>query len=897
MAVSGVSRSNSIYGNRNVLTGLASGLDTESMIENVISSYKNKIMALGQKRTKTEWKQEAYRSIINKMSVFTDKYTSYRSSNNLMSTSFFDQAVKTVAKGKYADMVTATGKSTSNVQINRVKQLASSAAYRLSGSVLDGQTSGLTSTPSVSAGSSFDLSAKHPVSTISGSMTLTYGGSSAESKLYINFDEDMLFEGNTKEKAEKIAEEINKQLKEQTVNIGSTSYTGDELLDKVVKAEVDELGNITFTDPKKNNVYISAADENIRKNLLGGVSDLSSASGKQTKAILAKGIAGNLVDDSKTVGQYLEGGSLTVTLDGVQKSVKLPSQEDIIANLDKSYKYYDALKEKIEKGEELNSAESRQMRDDAYVKALQKNINDVFGEGKFEVKDIADDKTGGQGIQLEFSATQKGSTFSVYSQKGKTLGMGESKTLTSYLNTNKTLGEFLGEDDFKALESEAIRKVKKDADGKEMKDEDGNPIYETDKDGNPVYETDSKGDILYSFKMNDGKEIGRFSKNTSLQTVLNTINGNSDSGVKVNYSKTTNEFVFTSKDSGANSKIETSGLSEKLFGAVSKDAVDGNGEKLYKEGTDAIFSVSINGTELKEISRSSNTVEFDGLSINLKGVFGYETVKDADGNDVLDADGKVQYTDKPVNVEPVTFETSSDSDKIVDAVKAMIDDYNAMVTEIKNAYSTLPAQRSNGAYYEPLTDEDQEGMSETAINNWEEKAKQGILFGDNDLRNLYNRLTSAISVTGENGAALRAAGITVNYTNGLSTLDFNEEKFRAALDSDPDKVRDAFTASTESGAKSNGLMQALKQPLDQYGKTTGGKGILVDKAGSPLAPSTMYSNTIQKELNQIDEQIEKWQDKMENQIDHYTSQFSRLEQLIQQMNSQSSYFSQLMMGG
>ena len=35
---------------------------------------------------------------------------------------------------------------------------------------------------------------------------------------------------------------------------------------------------------------------------------------------------------------------------------------------------------------------------------------------------------------------------------------------------------------------------------------------------------------------------------------------------------------------------------------------------------------------------------------------------------------------------------------------------------------------------------------------------------------------------------------------------------------------------------------------------------------------------------------------MEDQIDHYTSQFSRLEQLIQQMNSQSSYFSQLMGG-
>ena len=91
-------------------------------------------------------------------------------------------------------------------------------------------------------------------------------------------------------------------------------------------------------------------------------------------------------------------------------------------------------------------------------------------------------------------------------------------------------------------------------------------------------------------------------------------------------------------------------------------------------------------------------------------------------------------------------------------------------------------------------------------------------------------------------------------------------------------------------------MQALKQPLDMYGKTSGGKGVLVEKAGSSLAPSTMYNNTIQKELDNIDSQIERWQDKMEDQIDHYTSQFSRLEQLIQQMNSQSSYFSQLMGG-
>ena len=91
-------------------------------------------------------------------------------------------------------------------------------------------------------------------------------------------------------------------------------------------------------------------------------------------------------------------------------------------------------------------------------------------------------------------------------------------------------------------------------------------------------------------------------------------------------------------------------------------------------------------------------------------------------------------------------------------------------------------------------------------------------------------------------------------------------------------------------------MHALKTPLDLYGKTKGGKGILVEKAGSPLASSTLYSNTIQKQLDALDEQIQKWQDKMSDQIDRYTAKFSALEQLVSEMNSQSSYFAGLMGG-
>ena len=38
----------------------------------------------------------------------------------------------------------------------------------------------------------------------------------------------------------------------------------------------------------------------------------------------------------------------------------------------------------------------------------------------------------------------------------------------------------------------------------------------------------------------------------------------------------------------------------------------------------------------------------------------------------------------------VTFKSTVDADKIVDAVKGMLEDYNTMMAEIKSAYSTLP---------------------------------------------------------------------------------------------------------------------------------------------------------------------------------------------------------------
>ena len=291
------------------------------------------------------------------------------------------------------------------------------------------------------------------------------------------------------------------------------------------------------------------------------------------------------------------------------------------------------------------------------------------------------------------------------------------------------------------------------------------------------------------------------------------------------------------------------------------------------------MDVEINGKRFEDLTRSSNSFDLDGLTVNVKGTF--EAKAAEDGKDY----------------EPITFATSTDTDKIVDVIRQFVDDYNEMATEIKNQYSTLPAQKSNGAKYEPLTSEQEDQYSESELKAYYEKAKQGVLFGDTNLSGMYSKLLSAIAPGGTDGQTLREIGIGTSYSNGMTTLSLDEDKLRAALESDPDKVKNAFTKSKEGGSSSDGLMTRMQDTLNTYVKTTGEpKGILIQRAGSNKAYTSLNNNTLKTQIDNIDNQIERWQNKMASQIDRYTTQFSRLEQLIAEMNSQSSAMMGLMGG-
>lgn len=840
--------SSSIYGSRNsnIISGLASGMDTEAMIEGIVQGYQQKITQLGQDRTMLQWQQSAYQSISDKLVEFSRKYMSYNSpATNLFSASFFNNAILTSANGTHAGLVSATGKSSSTIVLNSVAQLAEAARYTHDASGLG----------TVGKGQPVDLSEAKSVSAVSGSLSLKYGNK----EITLDFGElDLLnAKDGTKLDPAKFQDALNEKLKEQKI----TTSSGDQVsADTLIDVKVDINGTVTLSDKKGagNNVHFSGVTGNLDKLI---TTDSGTSSFKLDTNM-------DVVDNSSTVAEYLLGKSFTVTLNGQTKTFTL--------------------------GDPKTNAVPQNNED--IKKLLEKELDNAFGKDKINVT-LVPDADGKDSFSFNVS---NGDTFRITSPVGEVLGLGENG-VTSYVDTGKTLGDLLGKD-----LGGSDGWAKGVGQPHEVKDADGNISY-VDNEGNAVdkdnYRLDKDGKRFKELTIN-GVTIGQYNEDTALETVLNDINSNTEAGVSVSFSKTTNQFVFTAKETGEGGRIDIgAGLGETLFGQIDyKDdgsTILGDTQKSsYTAGKDAIFHATINGKNMA-LSRSSNTFDLDGMSITLNGTFNKGSATDTPilSSQLKGLDPDKDTTIFDLNGDDVTFSSKTDTDKIIDVVKTMVEDYNAIVSEVKKAYSDMPLEKSDGSRYKPLTDEDKADMTESEIKAYEEKAKTGILFMDRDLSSLYSALRSAVAPGGSDGSFLRSIGIKTSYEDGLTTLSLDENALREALEQNPDQVKDAFTKSKENGAASDGLMASIQKVTDRYAATTGAtKGILIEKAGSKYSPSAALNNTLLEQMKDIDKQVDKWQAKMSDKVDYYTNKFTQLEMLIAQMNSQSSSLAG-MMGG
>lgn len=809
--------------------GLASGLDRDTLIEGMTYGTTSKITQWQQKKQQLEWKQSAVQSITNQMIGFANKFTSsWSSSTNLFSSVFWgrNKITTTGANSKYVS-VSGSASTANAVSIMGVKQLAQKAKLSSDKSVSDGK---------LQTGE-IDVKATQKVQNLVGeSLNIRFGEDTTY--IYLNATDK---DGNELkyDTAENAAKSINKMLEEESITLKSGT---SKKLSEIIEVAVE---NNQFVFKNKGGegspLYVTGGSA---LELMGfdkpegdGINLTASGASKAG----TKGIDG--ITREVTFAEMVGGKYLSFTYNGVKKDIKLADKDALMAGIEANSTYYD-------KDGKLTDAGEKKVLDNLTA-GLQEELNKAFGAGRIVVSRPENSK------QLTFvtknPTTKEDDTSSSLTLSGGSLGLiGEGGTLNVKAgeSTNLNLNEKLI-----------------NAGVKDLKD------------------SDIPDDAIITI---NGKAI-KVSKDDTMQALMDRIK--EVAGVTVSYQSLTGKFTFTSNENGASGFVELgvagaaagsddakgNALLEKLFGVKSSDIGD------RKNGQDAIVRVKYAGSdEGVDLYRDSNTFTIDGLTINVKGEFGYK--KNADGVTWDEAD----------DFEPVEINAEVDADSIVDAVKSMVEEYNKIIEQVNKELTTKPDRD-----YQPLTSEQKKELSEDEIKLYEEKAKSGLLFGDSDLRTLSSDLRFIIS--GGISQELENMGISVSSTySDNGKLSFDESKFRAALSSDPERVQELFSGSEIQNANGNGVSKGLatnlKEVMDKYVSTMGSwdsKGILVRKSGTESSPLSLTENYMYKQIVEYNKQISKLQTQLESERDRYIKQFTSLETLISQMNSQSNWLSQI----
>lgn len=127
--------------------GLVSGMDIDSLVEQMTATSREKIIKQKQSIQKLEWKQTAYRSVTTALKEFQSKYLDVLSSTNFRSTAFFN-TVKAASSSTAVSVSTTSAAVSGTMKINSIEQLATNQTITMA----EGKTAAkpLTSTNSVS---------------------------------------------------------------------------------------------------------------------------------------------------------------------------------------------------------------------------------------------------------------------------------------------------------------------------------------------------------------------------------------------------------------------------------------------------------------------------------------------------------------------------------------------------------------------------------------------------------------------------------------------------------------------------------------------------------------------------------------------------------------------------
>lgn len=340
-------------------------------------------------------------------------------------------------------------------------------------------------------------------------------------------------------------------------------------------------------------------------------------------------------------------------------------------------------------------------------------------------------------------------------------------------------------------------------------------------------------------------------------------------GLNASYDSNQKRFFISSKESGlknafyitqsigdteAGFKLENLGLSE-----VTKET-NQDGTEVISTGSNVTFVPSSDAKIIyngAEITSSSNTIDVNGLTFDLKNV----TVGD----------------------ETISCTVSRDTQAIYNSVRDYIKAYNGILKELNDAYY---ADAVRG--YEPLTDEQKESMSEKQIEQWEDKIKKSLLRRDDIVSYISSSartiMYKSVEVQGKN-YALSSFGIsTAKYSEkGLFHIDGDQEDALTAVE--PDKLMKAITENPD----------AVQEVFNQLGKELYATMAEQMRSSDISSALTFYNDKeMNDNLREYKLDLDYMEDKLAAKEDQYYKQFAAMEAALSKLNSQTNSLSAML---
>lgn len=815
------------------MSGLASGMDTESIVQAMLQATQAKIDRQNQKLTTLEWKQSIYRDVITQMHSFQNKFFSYtNSSTNIMSSAFWNAAK--VASSHSAVSVTRTGSnSNANLEIDYIKSLATAAK-------------------------------RTGKENVSGDIQLDLGDIAA------NWAKDE--KGNVDTSAT-VDLEVSLDGVTKTIQLSlANAKTGDTLEDTLVRNLDESLsyvfgdsvnasltgGKLAITTSEDHTLKINAKNDTA-KNILG--MDGSTVSNK---------ISMNTRLGDLQLGTALQGDIFGVKINGVViEATKDDTLSSFMSKVNKSdagvTMSYNSLKDRFEFTSKNTGAGVNIDVEDIGGNLMNALIgakgSNVVSSNKLESK--LTDLTGTIKAGITYPVENK--TFKV------TINGTKKEYKIDKADTQEDLIKNLNEQiakDYKDVSLEA--------------NADGSVVFKAGE--NKVEFGDAEADSLNEMLgFNKGANYFEVASDTKLSEIKGFVaDANSEfkftvDGVEktLTADSTIDDLVKATGATFENGRLivtgskiaDTSGnVVQNLFGTSSLE-FNANEDPKFEaglvEGTDAVLS--ING---QEIYRNSNTFELDGMNITLNETFNYSGTDDSTTGIGIPADKN----------EKISLTSTRDNEKIMSTIKDFVNDYNELIKKVRGLTSESAKELKK---YPPLTEAQKKEMTDKEIELWEEKAKKGLLNHDSLLTSMESQFRGLLyKKASEDGIALYDMGIT---TNKDGTLKIDEDKLKATIETNIDGIEELFTS------KDTGLAVQMNKMVDRFAKSsTGSPGLLVQKAGVKDT-ATEGQNSINRQMDDIKDFLKRLQNSYDMQKARYWKQLSSLESIVANSNSTSAW--------